>query len=217
MKTLAPAFQTTFKNPIIHFLFFWGINTLVYVTAIGGLNDILPPRLDWIQNILFPFCVIGGFITSFIAYRKINGIITSKKAVITTLTTGMVGLLALTSLYAASFAFTPKIYVTAEQLANARLTPNQIVQIQEILTAQGYISFDNLSNINLTVDQQLAVKKVLDGLGYTTVGDVEKISKNIVTTQAGNGETKAGKKGFPAKASRKATNTFCLFFRAVEM
>jgi HEPN domain-containing protein len=38
-----------------------------------------------------------------------------------------------------------------------------------------------------------------------------------VTTQAGNGETKAGKKGFPAKASRKATNTFCLFFRAVEM
>jgi len=39
----------------------------------------------------------------------------------------------------------------------------------------------------------------------------------IVTTQASNGETKAGKKGFPVKAKRKVDNTFCPFFLVVEI
>jgi hypothetical protein len=37
-----------------------------------------------------------------------------------------------------------------------------------------------------------------------------------VTAQAGSG-TKDGKKGVLAKAKRKADNTFCLFFLAVEI
>ena len=183
MKPYVDVFTKTMGNPLANFLFFWSANTVVYISAFGGLMDILPPRLDWISNVAFPLCVVGGFISSFVATNKTKDIIPSVEAVVKSAFVTFYGLLTLVTLYTLSFALAPTRYVTIEQFANAGLTAQQATEVQQILNSKGYISLSDLDTLNLSPLQKTSVKRILDDLGYVTVDDVEIISKNIAQTQ----------------------------------
>lgn len=183
MKSFVDVFSKTMGNPLVNFLFFWSANIAVYVSVFGGLMDVLPPRLDWISNIAFPLCVVAGFISSLIATNKTKDIIPSVEAVVKSAFVTLFGLLALVTLYTASFALAPTRYVTIEQFENAGLTAQQATQVQQILNSKGFISLSDLDTLNLTPIQQGSVKRILDDLGYATVDDVKIISQDIAQTQ----------------------------------
>jgi len=186
VERIDSVFAKTFKSPVTNFFLFWAANILVYVSVFGGLMDVLPPRLAWISNIVFPLCVAGGFITSLIAVRKSKGKLPSLEAVVNAGTTTLMGLFALVTIYTASFAISPTQYVTIEQFEAAGLTPNQVAQIQTYLNNQGYVTTQDLENINLTNEQKVAVSNILSELGYVTQEDVVAIAQtqiSLVATQ----------------------------------
>lgn len=183
MKSITEVLTKTMESPVVNFLLFWAANVAVYISVFGGLMDVLPPRLDWLTNVAFPACVVGGFISSAIAIRRTKDILPSIEAVVKSAIITLLGMLVLVTLYTASFAFSPTRYVTLEQFESAGLTAQQATQIQKILDAKGYISLSELETLNLSPVQQSAVKRLLDDLGYATVDDVEKISANIAKTQ----------------------------------
>lgn len=176
-------FQQTSKAPILHFLLFLAVNIIVYVTTLGELTNVLPPRLEWVLNSILPACILGGLITSLISLGKTKEVIPSLEAIKTSGFITLFGLLVLIALYAMSFVIKPTKYITADEFAKAGLNESQILQIQEILKSQGYVSINDLNSINLTVEQKIAINKMLHDLGYVTQGDVEEISKNTAQTQ----------------------------------
>lgn len=183
MKSFADMMSKTMENPIINFLIFWSANVAVYISVFGGLMDVLPPRLAWVSNIAFPACVICGFISSAIAIYNTKDKLPSVEAIVKTAVITLVGMLALVSLYTASFAFSPTKYVTLDQFENAGLTTQQATQIQQILDAKGYIALSDLGTLELSPSQQISVKKLLDNMGYATIDDVKTISLNAAQTQ----------------------------------
>lgn len=183
MKSLTDVVTKTMESPVVSFLLFWSANVWVYVSVFGGLMDVLPPRLDWITDIAFPACIVGGFISSAIAINRTKDIIPSVEAVVKAAIVTLFGMLVLVTLYTASFAFSPTKYVTLEQFESAGLTTQQATQIQKILDAKGYITLSELETLDLSPVQQSAVKKLLDDLGYVTADDAEKISESIAKTQ----------------------------------
>ena len=176
-------------NPLVHFLLFWLANSLAYVMAFGALSEILPSRLEWVSNAIFPICVFGGFVTSAAATWKDKSAIPSGKALANSTVVGLIGLFMLISLYTISFAFSPPKYITYQDFEVAKLNNVQVQEIQQLLDARGYITLNDLDTIGLTYSQKQTVKNLLDELGYVTKDDVEIIAQNIYLTQVALGAT----------------------------
>ncbi len=176
-------FNKFLEHPLVNFLVAVTLNILVFTTAIGGVMEVLPPRLEIITKIVFPACVISGFISSIISIKKSKQIFTSFKAIGQTSVISGVFLVFLIALYAASFAIKPTEYLTVEQFEVAGLNTNQIAQLQKLLDQQGYISLNNLEDINLSDEQRMKVFGLLNEMGFTTQQDVEIISKSISQTE----------------------------------
>lgn len=186
VEKLETIFTRTFKSPVVNFFLFWSANIFVYISVFGALVDVLPPRLEWITNFIFPLCIFGGFVTSIIGVRKAKGKLPSVEAVVNAGLTTLMGLFVMVTIYTASFAIKPTQYITVDQFESAGLTPNQVAQLQNYLDRQGYITSQDLENINLNAEQKTKVTNILKELGFPTVAEVEFIAQTqiaLVATQ----------------------------------
>jgi hypothetical protein len=188
MGDFVSTFTKTFesKTAVLNFFLFWVANAIVYMTVVGGIIDMMPPRLNWISNVAFPICILAGLVTSVIAVYKAHGVLLSLQEVAKSWFVTLVGLLVLIALYTLSFAFSPTIYVTMDQFETAGLTPTQLAQIQQFVTEKGYVSLSDLDHLNLTSEQKTVVTQLIVDLGFTTREDAAHIAQTeiaIVATQ----------------------------------
>lgn len=172
---------------IMHFGVFVLANVFVYTIGLGAIADVVPTRLQWITEAVFPISLVFGILTAAISTILSKNSVPSLKAIVNSTFITLGGFVVLFVLYFMSFLFNPTNYVSEEELKKMGLTETQAQQVKKLIEDEGFVTPEEMEQMGLSPKQKGEVVAYIKTQGYVTEEDVVKIiatQKSIDATQA---------------------------------
>jgi hypothetical protein len=171
-----------FNNYYLNLIAFSLFNIFLYITALGAIMDIAPPRLDWIHNYSLIFCLIAGIMTAIISTGKTQELAIPKRIFESSIAS-ILGLTVILALYFVSLVIYPEQYVSIESfqstLNTIGLNDNQLNIVEKAILSKGFITIEEVNKLGLNEIQKTDLLNTLKNYNYVT----DKQVVNIIATQ----------------------------------
>jgi len=158
-----------------HFLSFWLINFIVYISTLGAVFQFIPSDLEWLNKLIFLGCVITSFLASaysISAHKNQDRYFQTPLAILDSVRITVMGVAIMVVLYVVWFFLAPPRYVTPTQLSETvsdlrnefttlGLNEKQINQVFMLLKEGNYVTKDDLPE-GLTEQQRTEIMGIIN-------------------------------------------------------